>query len=319
FFFLNCQKLCQKFPADQPCTPKTYGYKSSDNKIVCVCNATYCDDIEPLVSIPAGKAVVYVSSLAGKRFEKSLVSISDSIINDLETFSAEQEVIVNAGQEFQSIIGFGGAITDSAGINLESLSETTRSRIMEAYFGENGSGAYLTPCIGRNVPVPDVGWEKCHNMKASIGYNMVRVPIASTDFSTHEYSYADASGDMNMTEFSLVEEDFKYKGGGWLLGKVNGEYYRSYTKYLIRFFEEYAKNGIDFWGMTLQNEPTSGAWKWYRWQTMFFTSKMQRDFVKVTLGPMFKMNNATKDLKLIGLDDNRMWLPRWADNVSCWN
>ncbi|KHJ95601.1 O-Glycosyl hydrolase family 30 [Oesophagostomum dentatum] len=107
----------------------------------------------------------------------------------------------------------------------------------------------------------------------------------------------------------------RMKGGGWLLGEVNGEYYKSYAKYLIRFFEEYAKNGIDFWGMTLQNEPTSGAWKWYRWQTMFFTSKMQRDFVKVTLGPMFKKNNATKDLKLIGLDDNRMWLPRWADNI----
>ncbi|KHJ93995.1 hypothetical protein OESDEN_06081, partial [Oesophagostomum dentatum] len=63
------------FPADHPCTPKTYGYKSSDNKIVCVCNATYCDDIEPLASIPAGMAVVYVSSLAGKRFEKSLLQI----------------------------------------------------------------------------------------------------------------------------------------------------------------------------------------------------------------------------------------------------
>ncbi|KHJ79567.1 hypothetical protein OESDEN_20781 [Oesophagostomum dentatum] len=160
--------------ADRPCIRKTY--KSADNNTVCVCNATYCDDLEPLASIPNGKAVVYVSSLAGKRFEKSTVPILES------RGGANLEITVDARQEFQSIIGFGGAITDSAGINLASLSEKTQKRMLETYFGKNG-----------------------------IGYSMVRIPIASTDFSTHEYSYADTKGDLDMSEFSLVEEDFKYK------------------------------------------------------------------------------------------------------------
>ncbi|KAK6035769.1 hypothetical protein COOONC_26726 [Cooperia oncophora] len=66
------------------------------------------------------------------------------------------------------------------------------------------------------------------------------------------------------------------KGAGTLMGEMNGKYYRSYATYLVKFFEEYAKHNISFWGMTLQNEPTSGALPFYRWQTMFFTAQMQR-------------------------------------------
>ncbi|ETN77523.1 O-Glycosyl hydrolase family 30, partial [Necator americanus] len=104
-------------------------------------------------------------------------------------------------------------------------------------------------------------------------------------------------------------------GGGSLKGEVNGKYYQSYSTYLVRFFEEYATNGVPFWGMTLQNEPTSGAFPFYGWQTMFFSASMQRDFVKGVLGPMFKNNGVTKNLKLIALDDNRLSLPVWADII----
>ncbi|KHJ95603.1 hypothetical protein OESDEN_04451 [Oesophagostomum dentatum] len=90
---------------------------------------------------------------------------------------------------------------------------------------------------------------------------------------------------------------------------MNGEYYKPYATYLTRFFEEYAKNGVKFWGMTLQYEPTSGALPFYGWQTMF------TDFVRGTLGPMFKKNDATKNLKVIALDDNRMWLNNWPDKA----
>ncbi|EPB78357.1 O-Glycosyl hydrolase family 30 [Ancylostoma ceylanicum] len=301
------------FEADLPCVQKVY--KSTDHNIVCVCNGTYCDDIEPVTKIARGKAVVYVSSLAGKRFQKSTIPVSG------DTKTATVEVSVDARQEFQSIIGFGGAFTDSVGINLNSLKESTRQKLLEAYFGKNG-----------------------------IGYNLGRVPIASTDFSTREYSYADVEGDMKMTGFSLTDEDFDYKipyiltamnltggkirlfaspwsapgwmktngrmkGGGTLKGKVNGPYYQSYATYLVRFFEEYAKNGIPFWGMTLQNEPTSGALPFYGWQTMLLTATMERDFVKGILGPLFKSNSATKNLKVIALDDNRLSLPRWADII----
>lgn len=35
--------------------------------------------------------------------------------------------------------------------------------------------------------------------------------MASTDFSTHEYSYADTPDDFALANFSLTIEDYKYK------------------------------------------------------------------------------------------------------------
>lgn len=282
---------------------------------MCVCNSTYCDDIEPIVAVPYGFAVVVASSLSGLRFQKTTAPLLAGRSSDVVTIS------VDARKTFQPIIGFGGAFTDSVGINLASLSEKTRGRLLSSYFGKNG-----------------------------LEYNLARVPIASTDFSTREYSYADTADDLAMKHFALAQEDLQYKiphiltaanltggnirlfaspwsapgwmktnghmkGGGSLRGEVNGKYYRAYAKYLVKFFEEYFRNGVRFWGMTLQNEPSSGTLPFYGWQTMFFTPRMQRDFVKVTLGPMFESSKVTKDLKVMALDDNRMWLPGWADTI----
>ncbi len=40
---------------------------------------------------------------------------------------------------------------------------------------------------------------------------MGRVPMASCDFSTHEYSYDDVDGDFNLTNFALTTEDLQLK------------------------------------------------------------------------------------------------------------
>ncbi|KJH42620.1 O-Glycosyl hydrolase family 30 [Dictyocaulus viviparus] len=280
---------------------------------------------QPVTEIPSGKGILYISSIDGKRFEKSVIPISTKAI------SGDVNIVVDVRKMFQSIVGFGGAFTDSVGINLNSLSEQTRRNLLEAYFSENG-----------------------------IQYNLGRVPIASTDFSTREYSYADKVDDFEMKSFSLAEDDYKYKGSGSLKEEVNGRYYRSYAVYLmklvvylcllkkevistyfttafiyvdspnlksllefskrlffnfLRFFEEYAKNGVLYWGMTLQNEPFTGVLPFYKWQTTLFTAQTQRDFVKVTIGPLFKGNNFTAHLKIMALDDSRIFLPGWADTI----
>ncbi|ETN77522.1 hypothetical protein NECAME_03186 [Necator americanus] len=94
---------------------------------------------QPLTGIESGKAVVYVSSLSGKRFEKSTIPVT----KNAKTGSVD--ITVDARQQFQTIIGFGGAFTDSAGINLASLSERTRRKLLEAYFSENGM--YWCGCV----------------------------------------------------------------------------------------------------------------------------------------------------------------------------
>lgn len=137
------------------------------------------------------------------------------------------------------------------------------------------------------------------------------------------------------------------KGGGRLKGNVNGQYYHTWAKYLVksvtsrpktrgmhlRFFEEYAQQGVDFWGMTTQNEPSSGAVKSYAWQTMFWDAEMQRyversvrfinyhlpsrQFIKGVLGPMLRNHSASSHLKVMVNDDNRYMLPSYVHEVVC--
>ncbi|VDN44670.1 unnamed protein product [Gongylonema pulchrum] len=40
---------------------------------------------------------------------------------------------------YQKIIGFGGAFTDAAGININSLSQPSRKALLQSYFGPNGT------------------------------------------------------------------------------------------------------------------------------------------------------------------------------------
>ena len=58
------------------------------------------------------------------------------------------------------------------------------------------------------------------------------------------------------------------KGGAELREKFNGVYYLTWARYIIRFFVDYAKSGIQFWGLTVQNEPSSGCDPDWRWQTL---------------------------------------------------
>lgn len=54
---------------------------------------------------------------------------------------------------------------------------------------------------------------------AGIGYSVVRVPMASCDFSTHLYTYADTPEDYNLDNFTLAPEDIRMKVSLFLLHK----------------------------------------------------------------------------------------------------
>lgn len=41
------------------------------------------------------------------------------------------------------------------------------------------------------------------------------------------------------------------------------EFYQAWANYYLRFFEEYSKQGIHFWGMTTQNEPLDGIYPFF--------------------------------------------------------
>uniref|UniRef100_A0A0M3HW45 Glucosylceramidase n=1 Tax=Ascaris lumbricoides TaxID=6252 RepID=A0A0M3HW45_ASCLU len=81
------------------------------------------------------------------------------------------------------------------------------------------------------------------------------------------------------------------------------------------FLEAYDFEDIKFWGITIQNEPSSGSNPDYPWQTMFFSGETERNFIKNLLGPLLKNSTIGKDLAVMVMDDQRHYLPTWADIV----
>lgn len=42
------------------------------------------------------------------------------------------------------------------------------------------------------------------------------------------------------------------------LGFLKADYLQTWADYYVKFFDAYADNGVEFWGVTTQNEPSSG-------------------------------------------------------------
>ncbi|KAG1703668.1 Glucosylceramidase [Nymphon striatum] len=227
-------------------------------------------------------------------------------------FSVESPIIQSS-----NVHSFGGAFTDAAGINYKKLGDKKlQQHLIDSYFSPRG-----------------------------IQYNIGRIPMASCDFSTHQYSYDNFSGDFELNHFSLAPEDNMYKipmikaaqkaakdqmvffgspwsapgwmktngemaAGGKLKGKPGGPYFKAWAQYFVRFIQEYNKQNIPIWGVTAQNEPTNLPFT-TKFQQMSYTPEVMRDFIKIDLGPALNASKLSQ-VKLMILDDQRLFIPYWA-------
>ena len=140
---------------------------------VCVCNSTYCDTV-PSLNVTSGNYQFYSTS-------KSKLGFYSTTGPFTNTTTSTNTIVVDQSTTYQTIIGFGGAFTDATGINIASLPTAAQQKLIEGYFSESG-----------------------------IGYNLCRVPIGGTDFSTRAYSYDD-NLDPLLLAFALQPEDINYK------------------------------------------------------------------------------------------------------------
>ncbi|KAF0314616.1 Glucosylceramidase [Amphibalanus amphitrite] len=291
-----------------PCSPLTF----DEDSVVCVCNATYCDTFPELTPPSGADVLVVTSSRGGDRFAVTSAQFGP------EACPPEwvTGVRVPQAETRQQVSGFGGAFTDAAGVNINSLSPEVQDQLLRAYFAEEG-----------------------------IRYKLGRVPIAGTDFSERPYSYDDNPGDESLEQFALTEEDFLLKiphilaarelapdlqlfGSAWSapawmktnndfigIGFLKTEYYQLWADYIVRFLEEYVANGIPIQAITTQNEPTNVLNSYGFWNTMAWTPEMQRDWVRDNLGPTIRGNANFSDTKIIILDDQRILLPDWVNTI----
>jgi glucosylceramidase len=216
--------------------------------------------------------------------------------------AAENEVInLYPEMRYQEILGFGGAFTETSAYQFSRMSAVAQDRIIKAYF----------------------------DPKEGLGYNFCRTHIHSCDFSLSRYTYVD-DDDKDLNSFS-VKRDRKYilpfikaakKRAGddlWLFaspwsppswmksngdmchgGRLLDEYYATWARYFVRYFEEYKKEGLSFFGLTIQNE----AIAWQTWESCVYTAKEEAVFAHSFLKPALKAAGFG-DIKVMIWDHNK--------------
>lgn len=184
-FIKNSLKIYQKFLKNsliiifftvnsrRPCIPRNYGLDS----IVCMCNYSYCDDLDPIKK-QVNTVLLFESGKSGNRFKETQLKFGQINLMANQTLT----LTLDRSKKGQKIIGFGGAMTDAAAINIKSLPFHLATNIIKDYFSVNG-----------------------------IEYSAVRIPIAGSDYSTRTYSYDDFDNDFELKHFALAKEDIDFK------------------------------------------------------------------------------------------------------------
>ncbi|XP_024890942.1 glucosylceramidase-like isoform X1 [Temnothorax curvispinosus] len=320
-----------------------------DDGYYCVCNAIYCDEVPDAIR-PCNPAeyVLITSSKSGLFFnvsngiynnveetdcakqhfaKQTLRAIFTTIFSnmDIQIFLEEEtvkssplgKITINRTDVYQEIFGFGGAVTDSAAINIHDLTYETSEYLMRSYFGPRG-----------------------------INYNFIRTPMGGSDFSTRPYTYAMVENDTSLHYFELQTEDYVYKiptikraqelnngkiklislpwsASLWMKtknswtnnSKLRPEYRQVWADYFVKYFEAYRRNGLEFWGTMCQNEPESHKYiPLSRINAMAWTAEEERDWIVEHLAPTLK-KKGFEHIKIFSLDDNRLSLPDWAKTV----
>nr|CAD7573666.1 unnamed protein product [Timema californicum] len=83
---------------------------------------------------------------------------------------------------------------------------------------------------------------------------------------------------------------------------------------LLRYFDAFARQNISFWGVNPQNEPSQGYNYASSIPVMGWSPEAYTEWVANYLGPTLE-KGGYGNLKLMILDDNRMWLPNWVNTV----
>jgi glucosylceramidase len=210
-------------------------------------------------------------------------------------------VFVDPSKTYQTLIGIGGALTDAAAETFAKLPEDKQRELLEAYYD---------PAKG-------------------IGYTFARTNIHSCDFSSESYTYVN-EGDKELKSFSvahdrrfripLIKRAAATSGGRLTLfaspwsppafmkdnndmlhgGKLKPEFYQPWANYYAKFIKAYQAEGVNVWGVTVQNEPMATQ----TWESCVYTAEDERDFLKNYLGPTLR-KEGLGDRKILAWDHNR--------------
>jgi len=226
----------------------------------------------------------------------------DSVFFSNNSRGGGSPIIIDDRQHFQSIDGFGFALTGGSAELLMKMSRSARSVLLQELFDVTDK---------------------------NIGISYIRLSIGASDLNSFVFSYDDLkdnetdfdlkrfslSQDLNdvipvMKEILAINPDIKILGSPWSApvwmktnnnvrgGSLKKECYDVYARYFVKYIQVMKSSGVNIDAITIQNEPLNSnntpSMQWY-WTD-------QADFIKNHLGPAF--NKAAISAKIILFDHN---------------
>ena len=231
-------------------------------------------------------------------FPESIKTQKNYICEFQNVDEVENEVLNIYPQiKYQKFLGFGGAVTDSAGYIYSLMNKEQKTEMISTYF-----------------------------LPENMNYHVVRVPIDSCDFSLGHYEASSKENQegfnldrMGKYIFPLMEDILKVAGEDLEVmltpwsppafmktnqernngGQLKKEYYGQGAEYICRYIKELKAVGFPVTMLSVQNEPKAVQ----TWDSCIFTAEEEKEFLRDHLVPTLKKNEI--DIKLFIWDHNK--------------
>lgn len=212
------------------------------------------------------------------------------------------DIAVDPTQRYQSMDGFGFALTGGSAELMMKMTPAARRALMQNLFATRHGG---------------------------IGTSYLRISIGSSDMNEHVFTYDDmpqGETDPTLAHFALgpdlqdivpvLHEVLKlqpnlsilaspWSAPSWMKtnglpkgGSLEPRWYAAYADYLVRYIEAMQQQGIHIRAITMQNEPLNP----HNTPSMVMTAKEQAEFLGKYFGPALK--KAHLDTEVILYDHN---------------
>jgi glucosylceramidase len=228
----------------------------------------------------SNKVQVWLTDPSDSILFKQKKAIEFASIND-----QAQTIKIDRAQVYQSIDGFGYALTGGSAMLINKMSAGSRARLLNELFTTKGS---------------------------SIGVSYLRISVGSSDLDDHVFSYDDLPAgetDPQLKKFSLAADETNlipvlkqilainpkikilispWSPPAWMKtngqtygGNLKPEYYKTYAQYFIKYIKGMRARGITIDALTIQNEPLNPKNN----PSMVMEAPEQADFIANNLGP----------------------------------
>ncbi|MGF9697277.1 glycoside hydrolase family 30 protein [Paenibacillus sp. MABNR03] len=231
------------------------------------------------------------------------------ITSEANDSEAEFTITIDPSQTYQTMDGFGAAMTGSSTHLINQLQPEQREQLLKELFTAEGLNLDM---VRHTIGASDYSVD-ASGQPSSYTYNDIE---SGTDYDMNHFSIDKDQEVVDMLRQIIgLKPDIKVMGtpwtapawmkygenttNGWYLDYSNPKVYEAYARYFVKYIQAYQAQGVPIYGMTLQNEPEFTS---PNYPSMSMGAEEQAMFIRDYLGPA--MQEAGLDTRIISYDHN---------------